>query len=430
MSESFDVAVVGAGPAGSAAALSAAKQGLRVLMLDRGERVGAKNLSGGMILSRVLEQLAPDYAVTAPLERPVEHQRLMVVDGDRALTIDIGNAGFVGPPYNGFTVLRRRFDAWLAEQAAAAGAVVLSEAVVDDVITEGSQIVGIKVRGPDGDVRAKVVVLADGVNSLLAKKAGLRGPQQAHDLSLGVKELLALPKDAIEARFGLAPGRGAAYAVIGDFLEGVRGGGFVYANRETVSLGVVAPLTDLAALKVPADEVLERFKAIPGIARLIEGAKLLEYGAHLVPEGGRRAMPRVLGPGVLVAGDAAGLVVNTGLLMMGMNLAIDSGRCAGLAAAHAIAAGDVSASGLGEYRRLLGQSVGLSALTAHRRAPDLLRRKRIFTWYPKLVNDLLQDIVAVGPGRKDGLIKIARRHLSARQMMTVAADVLKAARSL
>ncbi|MDR2379762.1 MAG: FAD-dependent oxidoreductase [Bifidobacteriaceae bacterium] len=430
MAESFDVAVVGAGPAGSAAALSAAQQGLSVLLLDRGEFVGSKNLSGGMLLTRVLEELVPDYATSAPLERPVEHQRVMVTAAERALTIDIGNAGFTRPPYNGFTVLRRRFDAWLADQAATAGAVVVAEAVVDDLITEGSQVVGLKVRGPEGEVRAKVVVLADGVNSLLAKKAGLRGPHRMEDLSLGVKELLALPSDVIEARFGLLPGRGAAYAVIGDFLAGMGGGGFVYTNRETVSLGAVVALSDLVELKIPADQILENFKAVPEIARLLEGAKLIEYGAHLVPEGGYAALPKLFGNGVLVAGDAAGLVVNTGLLMMGMNLALDSGRCAGIAAGGAIAAGDVSAGGLARYRQLLEQSVGLSALAVHRRAPQLLRLKRIFDWYPALVNDLVEDVVTVGPGRKEGLIKIARRHLRPGQMMTVAGDALRAARAL
>jgi electron transfer flavoprotein-quinone oxidoreductase len=389
MAEMFDVIVVGAGPAGSAAALVAAREGLDVLLLERGEYVGAKNLTGGMILTRILEDLVPDYAASAPLERPVEHQRVVFAEGGRSLALDIGNAGFTEPPYNGFTVLRRKFDSWLAGQAKAAGALVLTAAVADELIVESGQVVGVRVRGPEGEARAKVVILADGVNSLLAKKAGLREEQKAHELSLGVKELLALPAETVDARFGLRPGVGASYAVIGDFLDGVRGGGFIYTNRDSVSLGVVAPLADLAERKVQADQILERFKALPEVARLVEGGRLVEYGAHLVPEGGYAALPKLHGPGVLVAGDAAGLVVNTGLLMMGMNLAIDSGRCAGLAAARAIGSLDVSAAGLAEYRRLMESSVALSAMAAHKRAPALLQTERIFTWYPKLVNDLL-----------------------------------------
>ncbi|MBU4038097.1 MAG: FAD-dependent oxidoreductase, partial [Proteobacteria bacterium] len=231
MPETFDVIVVGAGPAGASAAITAASSGLSVLVIERGEYAGAKNMAGGMLLAQVLQELIPDYWKEAPLQRPVEHHRIMMTSGERFLEIDFGNRGFLNPPFNGFTVLRQKLDEWLVNKAKDAGALVITSTVVDDLLYEGEQVVGVKTRRPDGDVRSKIVILADGVNSLLAQKAGLRNKFEYHDIALGVKELIVLPAKTINERFGLTGEAGAVYTVLGDFARGIPGGGFIYTNK-------------------------------------------------------------------------------------------------------------------------------------------------------------------------------------------------------
>ncbi|BAE85575.1 FAD-dependent oxidoreductase [Desulfitobacterium hafniense] len=430
MSNKFDVIIVGAGPAGSSAAIMAAQAGLKVLVIERGEYVGAKNMTGGMLLSQVLNEVIPEFWKEAPLQRPVVSQRIMMTSGGRSLTVDIGNRKFSEPPFNGFSVLRHEFDAWLADKAREAGAVLVTGTVVDDVIHAGNRIVGVKTRRDEGDVYGDIVILADGVNSLLARKAGLRKPYQAHDIGLGVKELLDLPAKTINERFGLTGNNGAALMAIGDFARGIPGGGFLYTNKESISLGMVLQPQALIDQKLTPDEVLERFKAVPEVARLLEGAKLIEYSAHLIPEGGYNSMPKLWADGILVAGDAAGFVVNTGITLQGMNLAIASGKCAGEAAVKAYQKKDFSASSLGEYETLLAAGVALNAMKIHRRAPELMSSSRMFSEYPDLVNDLLEQIVTVGSGPHDPIMTIAKREMKKIGWKNLIRDGLTGVKSL
>ncbi|NLI93128.1 MAG: FAD-dependent oxidoreductase [Peptococcaceae bacterium] len=411
MTNKFDVIVVGAGPAGSSAAIMAAKAGLKVLVIERGEYVGAKNMTGGMLMSQILNEVVPEFWKEAPLQRPVVSQRIMMTSGARSMMVDIGNQKFLEPPFNGFSVLRHELDAWMADKAREAGAIVVTGTVVDDVIREGNRIVGVKTRREDGDVYGDVVILADGVNSLLARKVGLKKPDKAHDIGLGVKELLALPAKTINERFGLTGNSGAAFMAIGDFARGIPGGGFIYTNKESISIGMVLQPRALIDQKVTADEVLERFKAVPEVARLIEGAKLIEYSGHLIPEGGYDSMSKLYADGIMVAGDAAGFVVNTGITLQGMNLAIASGKCAGEAAVKACRKQDFSVSSLSEYETLLSEGVALNAMKTHRRAPELMSSSRLFSEYPDMVNDLLEQIVTIGPGPQELAMKIAWREM-------------------
>ncbi|MCM1564384.1 MAG: FAD-dependent oxidoreductase [Dehalobacter sp.] len=430
MSETFDVIVVGAGLAGASAALTAAKAGLSVLVIERGEYIGAKNITGGMILTRVLQDIVPNYWEDAPLERPIQHQRIMMTSGERALEIDIGNSTFLNPPYNGFSVLRKEFDQWLAGKAREAGALIVTGTVVDDFLYEGDRVVGVKTRRTEGNIRAKVVILADGVNSLLARKAGLRKKYGHHDIGLGIKELLALPAKVINERFGLTGNAGACYAAIGDFARGIPGGGFIYTNKESVSIGMVVQPQALAEQRVTADEVLERFKARPEVARLIEGGKLLEYSGHLIPEGGYTAMPKLFRDGLLVAGDAAGFVVNTGIVLQGMNLALASGRCAGETAVLACQKGDPSTAVLSRYTTLLEQGIALSEMKAHKKAPEFMRSPRLFDQYPDLLNNVMEQMVTVGSDPRQSLMRMAKKELGNVKLMDVVRDALMGVRAL
>lgn len=423
--ETFDVIVVGAGPAGSCAAIAAAQAGARTLVIERGSYPGSKNMVGGMMHASVLAELIPEYWKEAPLERPVEHQRIMFTAETGSLTLDVDSRTFLEPPYNGFTVLRGKFDPWLARKAEEAGAVVVCDTVVDDLIVENGTVCGVKTRRDEGEVRAKAVVLADGINSLLAQKIGIYRKPEHGAYSLGVKELLALPADVIDARFGLENGVGAAYACIGDFERDIPGGGFVYTNKESVSIGIVAEPGALAKAGRTIDEVLEAFKAKPEVARLVEGGKLVEYSAHLLPEGGLDKMFDLCRPGVLLAGDAAGFGVNTGIVLMGMNLAIASGMCAGRAAARCAAAGDVSQARLGgTYNAELEECVAMPAMKQHRRAPELIASPRMAGPYSDAVVELLTNMLTLGPRPPKPTKELVKQAFSGMKMKDVLHDVL------
>jgi len=198
MTEHFDVIVVGAGPAGSAAALVAARGGLKVLLLERGEYPGSKNVSGATFYgSAILHEMIPNWWEQAPVERFVNRRQLSFMSPATSVTVDVRTTRFAEPPYNGFTVLRPRFDRWLAAQAEAAGAFLLCSTVVDDVIREDGRVTGVRVRAEQGEIRANLVIACDGANSFLAKRAGLQREFHAHEMSLGVKEVIGLDERTI-----------------------------------------------------------------------------------------------------------------------------------------------------------------------------------------------------------------------------------------
>ena len=195
---------------------------------------------------------------------------------------------------------------------------------------------------PDGDLAAKVVIACDGVNSFLAKEAGLYHHDAAEHYTLGAKEVLALPKEEIDRRFGLVDRQGFDLEMVG-VTRGIPGGGFLYTNLESVAVGVVVNVVGLAEAKVRPEELIAGVKRHPSIAPLLRGADLKEYTAHLIPEGGYDAMPELVADGLLVAGDAGGFCLAAGLFLEGVNFAIGSGAAAGRdGAAAVIARGDTT----------------------------------------------------------------------------------------
>lgn len=409
----FDVVVVGAGPAGSAAALVAARAGRRVLLLERGEYPGSKNVSGAAFYApQVLDALVPDFWRTAPVERCLSRRVISFTSPEAALSIDFRTARWAESPANGFTLLRPRFDRWLADQAVAAGATLLTETVVDDVLRDGGgRVSGVRVRRPDGDIEAAVVVAADGVNSFLAKRAGLRDELRADEVALGVKEVLALGREVIEDRFGLTGDEGVTYEYVGAVTGDIKGGAFLYTNRETLSLGVIVQIASLAQRRIRAAELLDRFKAHPAVAPLVRGGDLVEYSAHMVPEAGLPMLPRLYGDGIVVAGDAAGLCFATGLYLEGINYAIASGRAAGETAAEAVAAGRTDAAALRAYQRRLDASFVMRDLRRYRRAPAFAMSERLQNVYPGVMTELAERALTSRGQPRRKLLALAREEL-------------------
>lgn len=402
-----DAVVVGAGPAGSAAALELARTGNSVLLLERGPFPGAKNVYGGVVYGRVLDDVVPHWWEEVPVQRWVTRRSTMVLTGTQALTVDFRTADWGRPPYNGMTVYRADFDSWLAGKAVATGARLVPSTVATELLRDDSgRIVGVRTDRPSGDIRAKVVIACDGVNSFLAKQANLLPRTDPRHLTLGVKETLALPRKTIEERFGLTGDEGLDIEMLGG-TSGVAGGGFLYTNRDTVSVGVVLSLSGLAASGRRPEEILADLKAHPALAPALREAELKEYAAHLIPEGGYRAMPELAADGLLVAGDAAAMCLAAGIWLEGVNFAIGSGLAAGAAAADAINAGDTTTRGLSGYQRRLRECFVLADHKRLQGAPQLVLSDRVQNRYPGMLCDAVQELFTVrNPAPKPGLRRI------------------------
>jgi electron transfer flavoprotein-quinone oxidoreductase len=389
----MDAVVVGAGLAGLAAAETLADAGLQVVVLERGDAPGAKNVTGGRLYVESVRELFPEWWSDAPLERPVTHEAWTLLDDGRSIRLDFQDEGLGGERPQSYTVLRAKFDAWLGDRVGQKGAFVIPQKPVAELLWEGDAVAGVRVDGEE--IPAHVVIACDGLLSFLGKAGGLRDRPAPATLAVGVKEVIGLPVGAIEDRFQLEPGEGAAELFVGSVTRGLLGGGFCYTNRESLSLGLVVGVGDLmekgGAEKVP--ELFEAFKGHPRVRGLVRGGELLEYSAHLIPEGGLGAVPKLVGNGLLLAGDAAGLALNMGYTVRGMEFALASGRMAAEAVIGARANEDFSAAGLGSYAERLRESFVWRYLEAFRDMPQLLENPALFARYPREVCRLLADLV-------------------------------------
>ena len=404
-----DIIVVGAGPAGSCAAIAAAKAGQRVVLIERGPFPGSKNMYGGVIYPRILDELIPDWYEHAPIQRWVVRRSTMLLSDTGALNIDYRSNAWGQAPYNGATAYRPDFDNWLAQQAVAAGAELICSTTVTGLLRDAQgRITGITTDRPDGDLTASVVIACDGVNSFVAKEAGLYKKVDASNYTLGVKETLSLPKSVIDERFGVRDNQGVDIEILGG-TSGVNGGGFIYTNLDTIALGVVLKLPKLSAQKKRPEEIIAELKRHPAIAPLIEGAEVTEYSAHVIPEAGLDMMPTMVADGLLIAGDAAALCLAAGIWLEGVNFAMASGMYAGEAAAKAIQSGNTSASGLQSYTKKLNETFVLKDHKKLRKIPHLVLSDRVQHKYPMFVTGIVERMFSVeNPHPKPGVRRIVR----------------------
>lgn len=406
MSKTFQAIVIGAGPAGSSAALTMARAGLDVALVERGSFPGEKNMFGG-VLHRLpsLEKIFPDFWERAPLERHIIKKGVTFMTGDSSFSTIIEAGNFDKPPYNGYTIFRPSFDRWLAEEAVAAGATLITRATVDDLVRKNGSIAGVTIQGRSGQLNAPVVVAADGVLSFTAQKAGLRratfDPAQ---MAVGVKALIDMPREMIDERFGLVRDQGFANEFVG-CTEGVRGGGFLYTNYDSLSLGLVFHLASLRTSGKSPYDLLNAFAEQPQVAKMIRGGVFREYSAHLIPEGGYDMIPELVGDGIMVAGDAAALCNATGMNLEGINLASHSGVIAGEAVIAAHQTADFSKSGLTAYKKLLEESYVIKDLKQFRKAPHMLHNNRIYQEYPELMCSFMENIYRIDGAPKENVTK-------------------------
>ncbi|MCM3907337.1 MULTISPECIES: FAD-dependent oxidoreductase [Trueperella] len=367
--EDFDVIVVGAGVAGTVAATALAREGREVLLVERGTEPGAKNLSGGVFYSRVMEEIFPGFAQEAPVERVITRNTLSFLNATSAVNIDYWDQR-LAEPVNAVSVLRAHLDPWLAQQAEEAGVSLISGVKVDRLMRGDTHFCGIEAAGEE--MTAKVVIAADGVNSFLAQGAGVRPKQPTKNLGLGIKSVIQIGEDAVRERFNLVGNEGASYAIVGDATMGVPGGGFMYTNRDSVSMGVVLMLERLTDSGLASTDIHDHLLAHPFLAPFLEGGELLEYGCHLVAEGGQAMQEGIVHDGLVLIGDAAGFTLNTGLTVRGMDLAAGSALAAAKAVHAAIEAGDYSRLALQAYVDEYEASFVGKDMHTYRHAPEFL----------------------------------------------------------
>ncbi len=392
----IDVVVVGAGPAGACAAIVAARAGLSVVLLERGPFPGSKNMYGGVVYPRILDSLIPHWWEEAPIQRWVTRRSTMLLTDSQALTVDFRSNAWGAPPYNGATAYRPDFDHWLAGHAEAAGAALMTSTTVIGLLHDrpDGPVTGVRTDRPDGDLRAKVVIACDGVNSFLAKEAGLYEHTDARHYTLGVKETIALPKEVIDERFAVRDRDGVDIEILG-CTSGVNGGGFLYTNLDTLAVGVVLKLPKLAAQELRPEQIIATMKQHSAIAPLVDGGEVKEYSAHVIPEGGLAMMPKMTTAGMMVCGDAAAMCLAAGLWLEGVNFAMASGIYAGETAVDALRAGDVSEEGLAGYARRLADTFVMKDHRRLRRAPELVLSDRVQHLYPQMVTGIAERMFRV-----------------------------------
>lgn len=423
--EKFDAIVVGAGPAGSAAALTMARAGMNVAMFERGRQPGAKNVMGGVLFREATEAVFGRFWEDAPVERPVVEQRLWILGRDSAVTAGYRGEEFGREPYNAFTVLRAKLDPYFAQKAEEAGAFLVPETQVTDLIWDGNKIAGVRT-GREGDLYADVVLMAEGINAFASVKAGLRKDYTMNNAALAVKEVHALPESVINDRFNVGSDEGVTILVAGEFSHGMMGSGWIYTNRDTISLGFGAIVSHLVETKIRPNDLMEEFKAHPAVRPLIQGSEIKEYSAHLIPEVRYDEMPRPYGDGYMLLGDTAGFV--NFLYQEGSNMAITSGKLAGETAIVARDRGDFSTTSLSLYQQKLQDSFILKDLYDLRRAPAFFRTHReFFGVYPRILNEAAREFLTVDNApkkqKRGDIARLIRRN---RPLWRVGKDMLEA----
>ncbi len=382
------VIVVGAGPAGIACAVTIARAGKEVILIERGKFSGSKNVFGGAIYAQPTREIFPDFETTAPLEsRNIEHKFAILGENDGTVVSYRKNDTV------SYSVIRGKFDRWMAQEAQKEGVILVEETVVRDLIVENGCVVGVKTELED--YYADIVVLADGVNSLLAKQIGLRDDIKPEDVALSVKEVFKLPEEIINERFHVNSDEGCIYEIFGGSMLGMLGLGFLYTNKESVTIGLGVALNELIENSQRPYELLDKLKQHPEIAPLLKGGELLEYSAHLIPEGGYKKIPALYADGVMVCGDASMFVNN--MHWEGTNLAMMSGKFAGETAVIALGKGDFSSQSLSRYQEMLEESFVIKDLRTYKDLMPLIaeRKSEFLDYYLKKINSFFEMFTSV-----------------------------------
>ena len=425
----FDLIVVGAGPAGLAAATTAARAGLNTIVIERGDKPGTKNVMGGIIYTRPTADVWPEFWKEAPLERAIVEQQAWMLTPDSALKFGFRSEELLGDVPNAFSVLRVKIDAWLAEQTQQAGALIICETLVEQILMDGDRVKGVLCGRDDGELYAPIVILAEGVNPELAKALGMQKRLKPDQAASIVKEVISFPEEVINERFNLPDStQGVAMELMADATASLIGMAFIYTNQNSLSVGVGCLLSESMESELTPYDIYMRFKAHPMVAPLLERGEVLEYMSHMIPEGGYNAMPQLFGNGVMIVGDAAMLV--NALHREGSNHAITSGKLAAETAIEAHEKGEFSTRTLNHYRERLEHSPVLPDLRKYRNATRFMETHPVFAVYPGLASDAALEMMTVDTETKRAKEwNILKMVLQRRSIFGLAWDGIDAGRS-
>ena len=380
----MDVVFVGAGPASLSGALhlarlvaehddsvaSGKREGkplgeVQIAVIEKGASVGGHILSGAVMDPKALAELMPDFVEQgAPLDAPVKEDFFLYLTKNRAIKSPITPPPLKNHGY--YIVSLNKLMAWLGEKCEEAGVNIFPEFPGAEMIyDEADHVVGVRTgdKGidrdgkrkanfePGVDLLAKVTVLGEGPRGSLTKqlteRLNLDEGREPQVYSLGVKELWELPDDRYPA--------GRVTHTLGYPSDAsTYGGGWIYGMQNRIlNLGYVTGLDYRDPLLDPHAE-FQRYKEHPFIRRLLEGGKMIRYGAKTVTSGGYFAIPKIYGDGFLLVGDSAGFLNPQRL--KGIHTAIKSGMLAAEAIFGALVAEDYSAMRLRRYKELIFQS--------------------------------------------------------------------------
>jgi len=415
--DKIDVVIVGAGLSGLACAYKLAEKDMQVIVVERGDFPGSKNVTGGSLYTMPIRAMVGDMLEGAPFERKIVRERWSLLGEDNSLGIDLTSEKFRKEDHS-FSILRATFDRWLADKLMEKGVFVIPKYRVDDLLWEDGHIAG--VRAGQEEIYAHVVVAADGVLSFMGEKAGLKPKMSPHNYAVGIKEIIELPEEKINDRFNVEPGEGVAHLFLGDVTKGLFGGGFLYTNKESVSLGIVVGIKALIESKqnFEAHTLMDMFKERYELRTLIKDGLLSEYSAHVIPEGGLGEISRLYGNGIILTGDAAGFALNMGVTVRGMEFAIASGIKAAETIIQAKEANDFSEKSLAQYEARLKETFVLKDLQTCKDMPAFLDNESFFAFYPKCFPDLVEKVMWFDQGPKTGIGKTAWSQLKSSGMMS------------
>ena len=428
----FDVIVVGGGCAGAVAAYVAAKLGKMTLVIERGENPGSKNVTGGRMYAHTLKKCFAkyegedfDWENDNPFERKITHERLCLLGPDSAVTFDHTSKNLSTPTTDSYSVLATKLDEWLLGKAEEAGAEIIYGIPVEELKKDETGAV-IGIRAGEDEFTSHVVILAEGQNALLAERCLGVKRVPTNQMAVGIKEVFQLDPKTIEDRFLCPEGEGAAMLFVGDATHGNVGGGFMYTNHDTISLGLVATIKEMSESDTTIYQCFDDFKKHPAVAPIIRGAKMVEHSGHMIAEGGYNSIPETVYDGCLIVGDAANLCMNLGYQVRGLDFAAATGQFAAEAACAAIDAEDVSKAKLSSYKQAMEDSFVMQDMRTFKDWPATMEHwDRMFTDYPQMLGEVFDCLFVVDGTPQTHLMKRLMPVVKRRGLMKLAKEIKK-----